>query len=260
MSKGNGFEGRRARIGVIIPSTNTSVEADYNDLRPEGVTLHTARIFINTSIDSDDKAQETLRQIREGSEKAVHDVCTCRPDRLIMGMSSETFVGGLEGSRALTKKIEEMSGLGVSTGSEATSQALETIGAKRIAVLTPYQPSIDAEVERYFDDLGYEMVAMKSLRCPTATSIADVTGDEILEAIGELEEQAEGDFDAFVQAGTNLSSWRVADEVEKRTGKPLIGINAATLWHALDALGLDRSLPEAGSVFSGAGAAAPKGG
>jgi maleate isomerase len=259
MSSSNGH-GRRTRIGVIIPSTNTSVEADYNDLRPDNVTLHTARIFINTSIDSDDKAQETLRQIREGSEKAVHDVCTCRPDHLIMGMSSETFVGGLEGSRALTRKIEEWSGLGVSTGSEATREALELIGAKRIAALTPYQPSIDAEVARYYDDLGYELVAMKSLRCPTATSIAEVTGEEILEAIAELEQSAGGDFDAFVQAGTNLSSWGVADEVEKRTGKPLIGINAATLWQALGELGLDRSLPQAGSVFRGAGAAAAKGG
>jgi maleate isomerase len=152
----------------------------------------------------------------------------------------------------MTKRIEEMSGLGVSTGSAATSEALDTIGAKRIAVLTPYQPSIDAEVERYFDDLGYGLVAMKSLRCPTATSIAEVTGEEILAAIDELTEAAEGDFDAFVQAGTNLSSFRVADEVERRTGKPLLGINAATLWHALGALGLDQPLAGAGSVFRGA--------
>jgi maleate isomerase len=241
--------GRRHRIGVVIPSTNTSVEADYNDLRPPNLTVHVARIFINTSIDSDDKAQETLRQIREGSEKAVHDVCTCKPDHLIMGMSSETFVGGLEGSRALTKRMEEASGLGVSTGSEATNLALEKIGARRIAALTPYQPSIDAQVELYFDDLGYEMVAMKSLRCPTATSIADVTGEEILAAIDELEAEAHGGFDAFVQAGTNLSSWAVADEVEERTGKPLVSINAATLWHALGALGLEPNLPTAGSVF-----------
>lgn len=251
MSTTSEQNGRRARIGVVIPSTNTSVEADYNDLRPEEVTFHVARIFINTSIDSDDKAQETLRQIRDGSEKAVHDVCTCQPDHLIMGMSSETFVGGLEGSRALTKRMEEMSGLGVSTGSEATNLALESIGARRIAVLTPYQPSIDEQVERYFDDLGYEMVAMKSLRCPTATSIADVTGEEILEAIDELERMAGGEFDAFVQAGTNLSSFRVADEVERRTGKPLVAINAATVWHALRQLGLDPTLPAAGTVFSG---------
>lgn len=252
-SGANGNGARRKRIGVVIPSTNTSVESDYNDLRPEGVSFHTARIFINTQIGSDDKAQKTLQQIREGSEKAVHDVCTCEPDHLIMGMSSETFVGGLEGSRELTNKMEKISGLNVSTGSEATNLALESIGARKIAVLTPYQPSIDAQVERYFDDLGYDMVAMKSLRCPNAVAIADVTGEEILAAIDELEETAGGEFDAFVQAGTNLSSWRVAGEVEERTGKPLIAINAATVWHALDHLGLDASLPAAGSVFAKGG-------
>jgi maleate isomerase len=250
MSENGDGKNRRVKIGVVIPSTNTSVEYDYNQVAPDNVSFHTARIFINTSIDSDDKAQETLRQIRDGSEKAIHDVITCLPDHLIMGMSSETFVGGLEGSRELTKRMEKWSGLNVSTGSEATNLALEKIGAKRIAVLTPYQPSIDAQVEKYFDDLGYDMVAMKSLRCPTATGIADVTGEEILDAIDELTEMADGEFDAFVQAGTNLSSWRVAGEVEEKTGKPLIAINVATLWHALKELGLEPSLKGVGSVFA----------
>jgi maleate isomerase len=251
MTATNGGRQRRKRLGVVIPSTNTSVEADYNDLRPDGVSFHVGRIYIQTKIDTDDDAQTTLRQLRDGMEKAVHDVCTCKPDHMIMGMSSETFVGGLKGSLEMGKRIEEMSGLGVSMGSEATREVLEMLGAKRIAVLTPYQPSIDVEVERYFDDLGYDMVAMKSLRCPTATSIADVTGDEILDAVAELEGQAGSDVDVYVQAGTNLSSWRVADEVESRTGKPLVGINAATVWHALRALGLDASLPNAGRVFRG---------
>jgi maleate isomerase len=168
------------------------------------------RIYIQTKISTDEDAQTTLRQLREGMEKAVRDVCTCKPDHLVMGMSSETFVGGLEGSRAMGKRMEEMSELGVSMGSDATREVLEMLGVRRIAVLTPYQPSIDAEVDRYFKELGYDMVAMKSLRCPTATSIADVTGGEILDAIAELEREATDDFDVFIQAGTNLSSWRVA--------------------------------------------------
>jgi maleate isomerase len=239
----------RARFGVIIPSTNTSVEADYNELAPPGVSFHIARVFINNSIDSDDKAKTTLEQIRTGSAKAVHDVMTCRPDHLILGMSSETFVGGLEGSRALAKKIQEQSGLEVSMGSDATRAALETIGARKVAVLTPYQPVIDAEVERYFVDLGYELVAMKSLRCPTAVSIADVDDNEILAAVDELAAMAEPD--VFVQAGTNLSTYRVADEVERRHGKPLIAINVATLWHALRRIGIDDPLVGAGGLFAG---------
>ncbi len=238
----------RVRIGVIIPSTNTSVEADYNELAPAGVSFHIARVFINNAIDSDDKANATLQQIRDGSARAVHDVMTCGPDHLILGMSSETFVGGLEGSRALAKKMQEQSGLEVTMGSDATRAVLETIGARRVAVLTPYQSVIDAEVERYFADLGYDMVAMKSLRCPTAASIADVDDAEILDALDAL--AALGEVDAFVQAGTNLSSYRVADEVERRHGKPLVAINAATVWHALRRLGIDDPLVGAGRLFA----------
>lgn len=245
------INGHRFRIGVLIPSTNTSVELDYNEIRPVNVSFHVARIFIDNRIDSDDRAQKTLQQIREGTQKALHDVMTCEPDHLILGMSSETFVGGLEGSRALTTRMEQLSGLKVSTGSEATRMALESIGAQRIAVLTPYQPSIDEQVERYFDDLGYEMVAMKSLRCPTAVSIAETSDEAILSALEEVRAMANDEFDAFVQAGTNLSSYRLADRVEDDTGKPLIAINVATVWHALISLGLDPRLPGAGSVFDG---------
>jgi maleate isomerase len=244
----------RAKIGVIIPSTNVSVERDYVALAPRDVSFHTARIFIENSIDSDEKTADNLRKIREGSAKAAHDVGTCRPDHLIMGMSSETFVGGLKGSIELTKKMEELTGLKVSTGSQATSMILEEIGARRIGVLTPYQPELDGEVERYFDDLGYEMVAMKSLRCPTAVSIAETSDEEILAAVDELAQA--GEVDAFVQAGTNLSSWRVADEIERRHGKPHIAINVATLVHALRSLGINDPIEGAGSVFARPAAAA----
>jgi maleate isomerase len=174
---------------------------------------------------------------------------TCRPDHLVLGMSSETFVGGLAGARELTRKMEETSGLKVSTGSDATRMALESIGARRIGVLTPYQPWIDSQVAQYFDDLGYDMVAMRSLRCPTAVSIADVTDEEILAQMDEL--AAAGEVDAFVQAGTNLSSYHLADEVERRHGKPLIAINAATVAHALMSCGVEDPLPAAGRVFAG---------
>ncbi|MGD9735022.1 MAG: arylmalonate decarboxylase [Solirubrobacterales bacterium] len=242
------------KIGVIIPSTNVSVERDYNALAPETASFHAARVYINNSIGSDDKAAETLRQIREGTGKAVEDVLTCQPDHLVLGMSSETFVGGLEGQRELTAKWEAESGLKVTTGADATRQALETIGARKIAVLTPYQPVIDAQVERYFDDLGYALVAMRSLRCPTAVSIAETSDEEVLAKIDEMRD--EGQVDCFVQAGTNLSTWRLADEIERRTGKPHIAINAACVWHALQAVGVDASLPAAGRVFAGQTASA----
>ena len=37
--------GYRAKIGVIVPSTNTVVEHDFARVRPPGVTFHSGRFL-----------------------------------------------------------------------------------------------------------------------------------------------------------------------------------------------------------------------
>ena len=76
---------------------------------------------------------------------------TCRPDYLIMGMSSETFWDGAEGSRRLLEAVESRSGVRVAMGSYACQAAFEAYGGiRRIAVITPYMPVGDSQVVRFF--------------------------------------------------------------------------------------------------------------
>jgi len=47
--------GYRAKVGVIVPSTNTVVEHDCNALGVAGVTFHSARFFVESpDLSSDD--------------------------------------------------------------------------------------------------------------------------------------------------------------------------------------------------------------
>jgi maleate isomerase len=96
--------------------------------------------------------------------------------------------------------------------------------------VTPYQPVGDKNVVRFFSDLGFEVAAIKGLRCPTAIAIAHVTQDELRNSLMEVNKP---DVDALVQVGTNLSMVSLADEAERWLGKPVIAINAATYWMAL---------------------------
>ena len=229
--------GYRMKFGVIVPSTNTVVEADYNQMAPHGVTFHTGRMYIGHPVmDSDDAFQAILGQIRESIGTALRDVMTCRPDYMIMGMSSETFWGGVAGNAQFIARVGAQSGLGVSTGASACRAALERYGAKRIAVLSPYQPIADRQVTEFFEEAGFRVVRFKGLRCPTATSIAEVPEAPLRKILGE--ELNGPDVDAIVQVGTNLSMVRLADEAERWLGKPVLAINAVTLWHALRASGL----------------------
>ncbi|MEL7209575.1 MAG: arylmalonate decarboxylase, partial [Actinomycetota bacterium] len=83
--------GLRGRFGVIVPSTNTVVEHDLAMIRPEGVTFHTGRMYIEDPALGDDAEFEALlTQIRASIKVAVRDVMTCEPTHLLMGMSAET--------------------------------------------------------------------------------------------------------------------------------------------------------------------------
>lgn len=228
----------RKKFGVIVPSTNTIVEPDFYSMMPPGVTAHISRIHIrDMNMAGDAGMERLLDQIRDEIEFAVQRVVTCEPDYMVMGMSAETFWGGVAGNRQFIHNIKQWSGLDCATGAEACERALQLFGAQRVGVVTPYQPIGDENVVRFFGELGIEVVRIVGLRCPTAVSIAHVTEDELRRAL--IEVNADG-VDALVQAGTNLSMVGLADEAERWLGKPVIAINAATWWLALRQNGIDQ--------------------
>lgn len=240
--------GTRARFGVIVPATNAVVEHDYHLMAPEGVTCHTGRMFLpNPVMDSDEGFIALLDQIRASIGVAVRDVLCCQPNRLVMGMSAETFWGGVAGNAEFTGRVSELgNGLAVSTGATACREALETMGARRLAVFSPYQPVADRQVAAYFTEAGFEVVRVTGLRCPTATSIAAVPPDQLIELVRSLDGD---DVDAIVQVGTNLSFVRTADAMERVLGKPVLAINAATFWHALRGAGIDDRVAGVGRIL-----------
>ena len=239
----------RAKLAAIVPSTNTIVEADFNHLfRIPGVTFHTGRMYIESpALDSNDAFTALLEQVDGAFETAVRDVMTCEPDYLVMGMSAPTFWGGREGNATFRERARRLCGLGVTTGAEACSAALETLGTRRIAVLTPYQPVMREQIVRYFEESGFPVTRYVDLECPSATAIAAVTPDRLGEVLRELDSP---DVDAIVQVGTNLSMVRLAAEAEGWLGKPVIAINAAIVWHAYRANGFEDRIYGCGSLLS----------
>jgi maleate isomerase len=228
----------RKKFAVMGPSTNTVVQPDFDDLRPAGVTNHYSRIFTpNTQAVSNETYMSGARLIGDNTLDAVHSVMTCAPHYLVMGMSAVTFFDGLKGANAFRDKVSEASGgLGVSTGSHACTAALRAYGGiKRIAFFSPYFPTANAEVRRFFGDCGFDVVRDQALECSSWIAIAEVTTETCRKVLREIDGD---DVDALVQVGTNLSMMRLAAAAELWLGKPVIAINTATYWHALRACGI----------------------
>jgi maleate isomerase len=238
--------GKRARIGVVIPSTNTGVEYDLQKFILDGVTWHPSRFWIElrnwadesdaTGEDSSTVFERFLDLIRDEIPLSIRNVLSAKITHLMLGMSAETFWGGLDGNIAFEKSIRDQIGdIGLTTGAEAVKTALEAFGAKTISVITPYPPVGDDNVRRYFTDIGFKVAHVYGMNRPSATSIAETPLTDVTAALRAVD----GDeVDAIVQCGTNLSCADLFPALEHWLGKPLIAINVACVWHALRACGI----------------------
>ena len=228
--------GWRQKFAVLVPSTNTSVQPEFDAMRPAGVTNHISRIRIpNLPLHTDEDFQRLIELIAAAQDEAVDSVMSCEPDRLVLGISAETFWDGLKASRDLKKHLEDRTGLPVSMGSEACDAAFRALGIRRIAVVTPYQPVGDRNVVRFFEEAGFEVRRIKGLRCQSPVHIAHVTEAELRDALIELDGD---DIDALVQVGTNLAMARLAGSAGVWMKRPVIAINTAIYWHALRSAGI----------------------
>lgn len=241
--------GWRRKFGVIAPSTNTSVQPEFDEMRPRGVTNHFGRIWIpDDPIRDDDDFERLMENIRRETDHAIDRVMTCKPDYLILGMSSETFWDGVEGSQQLLESVEARAGVAVAMGSYACRAALETYGAiRKLGIVTPYMPIGDAQVTGFFNDCGYDVVRLKGLKCASPVLIAHISTDELRQAIIEVNG---ADIDAVVQVGTNLAMAHLADEAERWLNKPVLAINTAIYWYALRQNGITDQVTGFGSLLS----------
>jgi maleate isomerase len=228
--------GWRQKLAILVPSTNTSVQPEFDSMRPLGVTNHISRIRIpNIPLNNDADFDRLIALISAAQDEAVDSVMSCEPDQLVLGISAEVFWGGLEASQKLKSHLLERTGLPVTMGSDACGAALDKFGAKRIAVLTPYQPVGDRNVIRFFEDCGYQVKRIHGLKCESPVHIAHVTEREMATQLKALDGD---DVDALVQVGTNLAMAKLAAAGELWLGKPVLAINTAIYWHALRSAGI----------------------
>jgi maleate isomerase len=224
--------GYRLKLGIVIPSTNTIVQPETDAMRPPGVTNHISRIHIpDLPLTNDTEFEQMVDAIGPDLFGAVDRVMTCKPAHVIMAMSIPTFWGGVAGAARLRERLEERAGVAVSLGSLACAEALRRFPKVRsIGILTPYQPIGDAHVARFFEESGWRVGAVHSLKRPSEVLIGHATEADLRDGLRAL--AAEG-VDAIVQAGTDLAVADLAGEAERWLGIPVIAINVATYWSAL---------------------------
>ena len=192
---------------------------------------------------------EYKRQFLGGLTAAVDSALLAEPQYLIMGMSLEHIISGIDGIRAPMKDLEAHSGLAWATWHDAVEAALNKYDAKRIGIMTPFDKKGNESAARMFEDLGFEVVSSVGFSCANALHIAHLPEWAKEKAIMELLANETNELDAVVQCGTNMSLINVSEKLEPILGIPVLGINATTFWFALRENGFDNPLDGGGRLL-----------
>jgi maleate isomerase len=241
--------GPRARLGVIAQATNTIVQPEMDAMRPRGVTNQMHRVAIPDSpVGSETEFAAMMANVRAATESAVDVLMSCAPTGLIFGMGVESFWEGVLDANALKTHFETRTGVNVVLGVHACDAAMRRYGSiRRIALISPYMPSGDAQVRRTFTDLGYEVVNLLGLKCNSPVLMAHESQERLRRAVREVDDPS---VELILQVGANLAFASVAAEAERWLGKPVLATNTCTYWHALRQNHIEDKIEGFGSLLA----------
>jgi maleate isomerase/arylmalonate decarboxylase len=226
--------GWRAKIGLIVPPTNTVNEGEWARMAPEGVTVHVTRMKLHAEASSPEGEGELYADI----EKATRDLAAASLDAIAYGCTAGSMV------MPLSKLTDHMSGIaGVPCVATAASlvHACRALGLARGALATPYHDALNAHERDFLAANGIEVVAVKGLGIGAGgpheyVRIARVPKDEVLEHVRSVDRP---DAQGLIISCTDFATLEAVPQLERALGKPVVTSNQATFWAALRAAGVD---------------------
>ena len=236
-----------ARIGVLVPFTNTNLEPDTTLLSPPGVSVHAARLGgydVDEIPDADQMAALGTSEIDE----PLRLIGGVRPDVVLYGCTSATLSHGVAFDRDLSAKVSAISGAKTITAAGALVAALEILQVKRIGFASPYVASLNDLGIAFLAESGFETVS----RADYPEALGNYGQGELTpDAVYELGMRADSEkAEALVLSCTDMRSVETIERLETRIGKPVVTSNQAMMRVALDHLGLPSPFRTFGRLLS----------
>ncbi|MDI1251599.1 aspartate/glutamate racemase family protein [Thermomonas sp.] len=232
----------RAAIGLVVLATDHTIEHEWrNLLRLDGVGFYECRLA-----NSPDISPETLAAMEKDIAASV---ALIRPgeriDVVAFGCTSGAMVIGEE--KVFERIREARPGVACTTPITAALAGLRALGAKRIALLTPYVRSVSEWMASYIEARDIQVVKAGSFNHANDNEVARIDAQSIRNAVLDL-----GSDDAVDAVFVSCTSLRVASQVtelEQLLGKPVLSSNHAMAWHALRLGGVQDKVPHLGRLF-----------
>ena len=228
--------GPRGVVAVAIPQQNSNMQPEYEAMRPTGINNQMYRFNI---------AEQEV--VPEAVLATLPQTAGCWPDMVICSNSLEMRSWSPERQALYRDQIRYALGPDVPAinATDATVAALKTVGAKRIALISPMDEEKSKSAAAYYEAHGFQVIASACFQVATSARIIDVTVDAINTAFDEV---GATDADTLLHVGGALGIVDMIDGIEAKHGKTVVSSNAATYWYALRMMGIEDAMDRGGKL------------
>ncbi|MBI3516360.1 MAG: aspartate/glutamate racemase family protein [Proteobacteria bacterium] len=233
--------GWRARIGLLVPSINTTMEPELWSIVPHGVSVHTARIAGGRH-----GTPETLRGMEAEAKRALEPLAMTEPDVVVYACTSGSFFEGPAWNKKLCDELAAIADCPAVTTAGAMVAALQHGGLKTVDVVTPYVALTNERLKSFLGAHGIGVVRLGTFDMLDMFDHAKIQPEEIYR---KVKETVSPDSDGVFVACTQLRAMEVLDMLERDLGKPVYSAVQASAWEAFRVLGIDPAITHLGSLF-----------
>ena len=220
------------RLGFLVPPGNPTVEVEMIALAPARVSVHFTRMVAHGEAGSHQGLEERIRsQIAHVSEN-VRLLAMVKPKVIVMAHAGMSALLGPAGEAELVARMEREHGVRFLTAFGAVLAALARLGAKRVALGTPYDAESTARTRAHLEASGIEVVSAGRLE--NVENIYLETAARARELARKVDAPAA---QAVFLSGLGLPTLAELEAMERDLGKPVVSAAAAMMWQALRVAG-----------------------
>lgn len=233
--------GWRGRIGLLVPSINTTMETEFWQLAPEGVSVHSARISGGRH-----GTPEELRGMENASKNAAKDIANVEPDVVVYGCTSGSFFEGPAWNKKICEQLTAITKAPTVTTAGGMAACLMAGGHKKVDVVTPYVEVTNERLKHFLKAHGIDTVKLGTFDMLDMFDHAKILPEEIYRKVKEITTPKS---EAVFIACTQLRALEVVEMLERDLGKPVYSAVQASAWQAFDAMGIDPGITNRGSLL-----------
>ena len=226
-------------FGVLIPSTNTTVEIEYNRLLPPTLQAHVGRLLssgggpFSPSQDADIEYQAKL-------------LGTAKVEVISLAQTSASLFAD-DYDAVVTQRMSTAAGVPAITSAQAIGQAVRALGLRRIALVSPYSQAVIERAKRYYErGFDLQVVALEGFAATDSYMIGKLGPENARDAFARIDRP---EIEALVVPGGNFPTMSFVAGWEREFGKPVITTNQAALWAVLQTMKFDMPLPGKGRLL-----------